>query len=233
MKHIILLIVLLSTLHCTAQKGIDCYDCIHSSDKTVIFFDDFEVDEGKWVPKHNANKSTDTTMIIADGSFVFSLYDTTIDGSNSGYLSKQKFDLDEKNFEVEFRIKTVLLDRYRYYMEYPFALISWGVDDNAKAGQETMIHGADHAHFMWSQGDDSVYWRININADANKQDRYNVYTFRRYKNHYYLFLNGIYTEKLPYKPLRGHLLYIGGYYKTFVKVDYIKVSYLPGEIEIR
>lgn len=233
MSKSLLPMLLLTFMCCSitkAQTHFQDYTIIPEAIKTVVFYDSFEKDNGNWVLEHDITvPAGDSTMSITDNSFIIQVYDTTIDEYCTDYVATQEFDFS-KNFEIEVRIKVIWRDKY----QTPWASIFWGDNVEVESGQDLSLHGYRHVHFNRYEerkNIDSVV--IPLKEGMHDFGKYNTYTIRHYQDNYYLFINTSFLGKQKYHPLKGRLLGIEGCYKTFVKVDYIKFSYLPEEIEIR
>jgi hypothetical protein len=58
-------------------------------------------------------------------------------------------------------------------------------------------------------------------------EKFKKFTIRKYKNKYYVFINGTYKGSIPYTPFNGRDIIIGARGQTNVQFDHLSVWYLP------
>lgn len=238
MKYTLLLLALFASVSTTAQKVFKCYGCIPEAVKTQIFFDDFDQWDEDWFAnapykyEYNVDESNwpDTIWAVHKGYLICSFTDSLPDGSVAR-TNARILDIDyDKNFEIEISALVVPLGEERNAQ----GLLVWGAAYvDARIGQ--YFNYTNKGRVYCSPGIDREDFR---KRDARKLytpfvEGFCTYTIRKVKDQYYIFIDKKFEGKLPYVPLTGKYIGLGASIGSFVKVDYIKVSYLPGEIEIR
>lgn len=232
MKYTLLILAIFASVSTTAQKVFKCYDCIPEAAKTQIFFDGFDKDDDEWwaempykykVPDENRNVE-DTLDKVTNGYNVWYFQDT-LPGGIFRTSNGRVLDIDyNKNFEIEIVSKVVPLNGQKVAE----GIVCWGT-----AYRDAMV-----GQYFDYTNKGRVYCYPGIDReDFRKRDArqlytpfaegFRTYTIRKVKDQYYIFIDKKFEGKLPYVPLTGKYFGLGASIGSFVKVDYIKVSYLP------
>lgn len=231
MKHTLLILALLCTLPCTAQKReLKKYYTFRASDKTPLYVDYFEADNSLW--KSGFKKDTTAYMAIKDGNYIYYI-DTTYSQKWLYATSYTQLNLDfNKNFEIHIRAKVEPPSGE----EGGVGVLWWG-----KQTPETYIDAPRKAHLLAFSsfynpviaqriyGSDKWYERSFYCYTFYKDD-YNDYVIRKFKDYYYIFCNREFLQRMYCHTFSGNYMCLGVRPPAKLYVDYLKVYYLPNSL---
>lgn len=185
------------------------YSDYSSSQKTTIFFDDFNSNSSSW------RNTTSGRSSIENGKLVFK------SGTEyaAGYLRMVRFD-ENKNFEIETTIYTVRGQKSKTQgVVFGKADDSWdNFNFNFTMGKEYLIYKR-HDNKQKNQ----VTW---TKSNAIKNNAYNRITIRKVDDKLYFFINKTLVNTLTFEPFFGNDLGFHVDPTITIKVDYFRVSYL-------
>lgn len=221
MKHLLLLLSCFSAITALAQNPKD-YFAFPQEQKELVFIDEFDSDDSSWGAEDGVPSEDKDSCIIKDGYFYHNLVDTD---NNRNLALPHNTDIDfTRNFEIIVRIKVVQKEKKDY------GIVFWGRDGLDLIGHFLFIDHTGAATIYYcnqkSKEQPCGYKQKWIYPYTKKND-FNIYTIRKYKDDYYIFVNGVYKKKSGYVPLTGKHIGLGSNENAEVFVDFLKIYYLP------
>ncbi|MCB0699767.1 MAG: hypothetical protein KDC11_07950 [Chitinophagaceae bacterium] len=220
MRYALLLITLTVFHVCTAQYNPKEYKAYPDDKKEIVFFDDFNDSTSVWGDTMTAIKETtwgDYDFI--DGKFVY----TNNNSGEKGFCKNVSIDY-KRNFEITISINVTGKDRAA-------AIFSWGrVDELLTSNYFIMVKDGKIEIFNCNKHEANGQCPGKVKkaySPTFSDSTYNTYTIRKFESEYYIFSNGVFLTKAPYYQLTGEYICIGAGVNTTIKVDYLKIYYLP------
>ncbi len=210
-----LALLFFSTLQAQILQPAD-YNFYDSSDKTTLFYEGFDdLTISKWV---DTCVCKDISAVNVSGYFYF-INDQTQRNYYRSAATKAPI-AENTDFEIEFRAKIP--------SESPddYGVVFWGKDTASWRYYRCFFrNGSNNAISHVNATKDDFYYHFTLPRSFDRQG-FNTYTIRKTGNRYFVFVNGTYTESLPFNKLYGPKFGIGGSSNNVVIFDYLKVSRL-------
>ncbi len=190
------------------------YHEIASSQKTLIFSDDFADNKNDWPvgtfgDGHRVGK-------IENGYYH---WESTPQNDQAG-TSHITIDVDQsKDFEIESKI------RFVKGKQSSLNALLWGLKKKPYADYAFGFNGNQEFDISKYQKEYTkfVQWRSSTYLN---RDGYNKLTIRKLKGTFYFFINEYLVHSMPFAPFFGDRFGFQAAEKTVINVDYLKVAYL-------
>lgn len=222
-RIVLIALLMLQCLHSHAQK-YSWYGAVTDSNRQVIYYTNFDkVDEN--------NKDWEDPVEDAEDSVFYGyIKHETLEITNNSYtnVTATGFHLPidfTRDFEIVFRAR--LDENYT-----KAALVFWGRDSLNEIYNGQYIYFYENSSYSMAYcvgygAKPCDYKRTRLTyGSKNTRGDFNIYTIRKIEDMYYVFVNGEFSHRYAYTPIKGEWIGFGTSYRTQANMDYIKVSYL-------
>ena len=187
-----------------------------SSEKELIFADDFNDDGNKWANGSTKNGSS----YVSNGTLIFT---SNVDEGAAG-CTRSLFHIDQrKDFELETRLSWVSgAENQSFYFVFGKQPSEWSRYNIGLSGDG--YYRIDKSYM--NEYTDIVKWTLSSHV---QKKGYNTLTVRKVENTLYYFINSNLVYSMPFESFYGDE--IGYQISATVKiaVDYLRVHYIGGQ----